>query len=144
MRISLADVTRLFELFGWKYQQRDDHTLLAGFRGKHADFPLIARFNDQWLSLTVAHFLPPVPAAAETNVLRRLLELNGRTTLVRLALDEQGEVMLTADVPGHKRLDPDLFAMTVDLLTLNADDLYDELHTLLSGEEPAAGKTTAP
>ena len=133
----MQDVCDLFERYGWAYRKQDERTLLADFRGESRDFVVGARLDDSWLTLTVVSYLPPLPSEPERlgRIHRRLLELNAQMSIARFAINRDAEIILTADLPGHKKLGYDIFATAMDALTFFACDTYPLVYDLIAGED---------
>lgn len=140
MAISVQDVQKLFERYGWTFHQPDQQTLLVGFQGDSNDFILGTRLHDGWLSFTIPDYLPPIPAEKQATIYQHLLELNQRIIFVRFALENEETVTIIANLPAQKKIKYDLFAMAVDLITFYADDVYPRLYKLITGKEPSAQK----
>lgn len=130
--ITMQDVHNALERYGWKYQQQDDYTLLTGFKGKARQFIVGLRLDSQWLTLTIVRYLQGVPIEHHASLYSELLMLNHRITFVRFALEESGDIILTADVPAERKFDYDLFATALDLLSFYADDVYPRFERYLS------------
>jgi len=139
----MQDVRNLFERHGVKYHELDEDTVLAGFQGDYEDLFIGARLQDDWLTLTVPNYFPPVPDDRKLEVYEHLLELNARIHCVRFALDEEGQIMLMADVAGYKRLEYSAFADAIDALGFYANDVYPYLYKLITGEDPSKPEESA-
>ena len=140
MAISVQSVRDLFERYGWICHQPDQQTLLVGFQGESNHFILGARLHDDWLTLTIPNYLPPIPPAKQAEVYQYLLGLNLSVVFVRFAIEPEDRITIIANLPTRKRLKYDLFAMAVDLITFYADDAYPRLYKLITGKEPSAQK----
>ncbi len=134
--VTLQNVKDLFDRYGWAYQETDEATLVTGFKGETRAFVIGARLHADWLTLTIPRFLPPIPPERRSEIFSELLQLNSEMSLVRFSLGSDADIILTADLPGHKRFDYDLFAITLDLLSLYANDCHVRLHKLITGMEP--------
>lgn len=138
MPITPQDLQNLFTRYGWSYKVQDENTLLMGFMGEAGQFTLGARISDNWLSLTIVKYLPPVPPERAADVFRHLLKLNGKISYVKFVLESDQDVVLAADVPCYKQVDYNLFATVLDILSYYADDAYPHLYALITSEQPPA------
>lgn len=133
MSVSMQDVRNLFERYGWQCHEHDAQTLLAGFRGESGDFVIGARLSKDWLTLSVPKYLPSVPSEQRSNLFAHLMRVNAQVEYVRFALESESEITILADLPAYKRLNYDLFAMAIDLLSYYADEAYEHLHEMITG-----------
>lgn len=136
MPISVQDIESLFERYGWKCQPQDEKTILVSFQGETGNFVMGARINEDWLTLTITNYLPPVPPEKQVDVYRYVLELNSRICLAKFALEPDDRIIVTTELYAKTKPDYDLFSRTVDLLSLYAEDAYPHLYKRITDEEP--------
>ena len=137
MTVHFQNVCDLFTRYGWIYEtQEDKQTLLTGFRGQNAHFKIVVFLKEGWLSLSVLDYLPQIPTEKRDQVYQYILEMNSKITFVRIALVDDGRVSFVVDLPAESRLDYNLFAMALDLLSYYADTAYPKLYEQITGEIP--------
>ncbi|HIP71082.1 MAG TPA: hypothetical protein EYH05_06770 [Anaerolineae bacterium] len=125
-----------FQRYGWHYEQREDSTIVSGFQGESGKFSIIASLDENWITLLIPPFLPPISSDQHREIHEYLLKLNAQLMLVKFALIDDSEVVLMANLSAHKKLDYDLFATIIDLLSFYADDAYLHLYERIVGQEP--------
>jgi hypothetical protein len=133
MTLSIKDLCDLFDRMGWHINKKDDNTIWCLFSGDKRDFMLGVYLNDQWVSFSIPNYLPHVPLEKRDSVGKVLLEANNKMRLTKFALLEDGEVILAADLPALVKINFDLFAVYVDVITYYANSFYDELYQLITG-----------
>ena len=104
----------------------------SSFRGRDALFPLVIQVEDGWCKLLVLPIvrLPADPARAE-KLYERLLRLNGELLLARFSLDEDGDVVLSVELPIPD-LDPSEIRDALDVLSFYAEKHQAELRELVA------------
>jgi len=124
------DLEHYLRTAGWKFERIDERTLGLAFRGDAATFPFFIRLTDAWIFFTIVPFVKmPDDDRAQLAIYRRLLQLNRTMNLAKFALDEDGDIVLTVELPTEatsaSALDDALAA-----LTLYANAHYVELRDL--------------
>jgi len=132
--LSATELEQYLGHAGWSYQRIDPHVLGLAFRGKAATFPFFVRLTADWIFFTIIPFVP-TPNKDEHalfRVYRRLLELNREINLAKFALDEEGDVVLTVELPTES-VSPSELDDALAALCLYADAHYVELRDLARG-----------
>lgn len=124
-----------FQRYGWHYEQREDGTIISGFKGDSGKFSLIASLDEDWITLFIPLFLPSISSDRRGEIYNFLLKFNAQLMLVKFALTDDDEITIMANLSIHKKLDYDLFATIVDLLSFYADDAFLYLSELISEQE---------
>jgi hypothetical protein len=96
-------------------------TWRSSFRGQSTVFPLVILVEDGWCKL---HVLPIVRLPADLDkaekLYQHLLQLNGEILLARFSLDEDGDVILSVELPLHD-LDASEIRDALDVLSVYAE-----------------------
>ncbi len=131
MGVTPETIDGYFREYGWTFHRpegtRDWQTAV---RGDVAVFRIAVRLTDNWVFFTIVPFVlgPREPQCAE-RLYRHLLRLNRDITLAKLALDEDGDVLLTVELPAEA-LTYEAFCDALGALAYYADDTYVELLNL--------------
>lgn len=121
-----------FEQAGWPAEEIEQGIWSCTFADEAgATHDLYVLAADEWVHLAVSPLLriehPPA------HLLAALLRLNQDLRLARLALDEDGDINLLADLLAHvlaTHLGPSLFGETLELLAYYTDRLAPQLREL--------------
>lgn len=116
---------------GWPVILLAPGTWRSSFRGRTAVFPLVIQVDDGWCKLMVLPIvrLPGDVDKAEKLYLR-LLKLNGELLLARFSLDEDGDVILSVELPLSD-LDTSEIKDSLDVLSVYAERHQGELRQLV-------------
>lgn len=117
---------------GWPAISLGTSTWRSSFRNKNTTFPLVIHLEEGWCKLMVLPIvrLPADPEKAE-KLYERLLRLNGALLLARFSIDEDGDVVLSAEFPLGD-LDPSELRDALDVLSYYADRHQAELRQLVA------------
>jgi hypothetical protein len=116
---------------GWPVIALATGTWRSSFRGKLCAFPLVIQVEDGWCKLQVLPIvrLPGDPDRAE-KLYHKLLKLNGELMLARFSLDEDGDVILSVELPLSD-LDASEIKDSLDVLSVYAERHQAELRQLV-------------
>lgn len=89
-------LTAWFDEMGWRLVPADAVTLRA--HPPSSDVPFFVRRSEHWLLLAIVPVLPK-DAPRPPDLSRRLLAVNRDMRLAKFALDEEGDVLLAAELP---------------------------------------------
>lgn len=127
MRINLPVY---FQRYGWAYEQIDASLWRTTFFTEREDeFDLYVMLSDEWVHFAVSPFVPPPQADCQPRLYEALLQLNLQMRLVTFAVDDDGDVNLTAELPTRNFSYP-IFELTVDTLVAYTNALSYELARL--------------
>lgn len=142
-KLSRRNVELYLQKYGWSFHDGDDeNTWIAGWQGETHAFPLVIELCDTWLSMTVS---PLMNLGVDWNswpeISRILLEMNNDCKLVKLGIDENGEISLslqffTEEVPYEE------FSDGLGVIGYYTEQIYEELSHLLSEVGFFASKST--
>ncbi|MDP3276964.1 MAG: YbjN domain-containing protein [Deltaproteobacteria bacterium] len=126
-------VEKLLEGRKWSSTRLGDTTVRTSFRvGGGATVPLVITFEKTWVKLAVIPLgrLPAEATRAE-QLYKSLLEWNGEIRMARFSLDEDGDVLLSAEIPTGEATDS-LLSDALDSLAYYADRHASEIKSLLN------------
>jgi hypothetical protein len=136
MAITIENVAKYFDRYGWSYQLLEgEPTILSGFKGDEGYFKIETHLHKGWLTFSLMDFLPKIPDEKLPEICRYALELNTKMSYCRFVLMEGNLLTIVADIPAQTRLDYDLFAMGLDLVSFFADQAYPKFAERLGLEE---------
>jgi hypothetical protein len=117
--------------YGWSYRREGDGAWRTGFRGEDQSFPLSILLSESWVTFSVQPFLSiPVDWESWPEISRMLLELNSKSTMVKLSLNPSGQMELSLEAFAIN-FEYDVFCLAMGLLGFYADSFYDEILTRL-------------
>ena len=128
--------------YGWHYETRQDGLLVTGFQGTNGSFRLFVQVEGPWLVLVIVPFVPRPTPECHDRFCAYLARLNYRMNLAKLALDNDGDVTLLAEVRADDLRFEDL-AAALDVLCFYADEHYQPLAHLAADPryEPPEDRT---
>ncbi len=123
--ISITDLERYLESYGWKFGKQNDNELLIRFVGENTntEFHLIISLSDNWVALTVWPYLFQFPPERELDGVKEVCKTNFDLKLARLAMKSTGEITLCIDLPATG-LTESMFHIALDVISYYADNLY--------------------
>ena len=127
MRINIS---AYFRRYAWACEQIDATLWRTTFSTEfEAEFDLYVMLSEEWVHFAVSPFVPPPQADCQDRLYEALLQLNLQMRLVTFALDDEGDVNLTAELPTRNFSYP-IFELTVDTLVAYTNALAYELARL--------------
>ena len=144
MAISPETIVSYFEQYGWSYEKIGESDFRTGFRGDVSVFRITVRVTDDWVYFSISPFIvAPQDADCERKLYKHLLKLNHEINMAKFTIDDEGDVVLTVELPG-KELDYSEFSDALGALSYYADDNYAQVfllahvpqaHTILEGTD---------
>jgi hypothetical protein len=129
--ISISDY---FEQYEWAAEELEPGVWRSTFSSENEEeFDLYVMVVEEWIHFAVSPFVAMSDGLTRPHLLSALLRLNGRMRLVRLSVDDQGDLNLVADAP-RARFDFGDFALIVDLLVAYASALHREIARSVANE----------
>lgn len=114
--ITVEQVSRCFERYGWSYDALDESTLRTGFRGQHGSFTALVRVTTHWVVFTINPYLRPPAGGWGGASLTTLATSNHVMHLAKLGIDREDDVFLTVELPtenfGYEQFAEALTALT--------------------------------
>ena len=122
-----AHVEELLRADNRPFERIDAGTWRSSFHAESKSFRFFVRLTESWIFFTIVPFIsaPKNPAAAH-RLHARLLKLNRDINMAKFALDEDGDVVLTVELPTEN-LDASEFRDAMDALSFYADRHYVEV-----------------
>src|SRR5688572_9488765 len=116
-----------FEQYEWAVEEIEPHVWRASFTTEsEEEFDLYVMEGDEWLHFAVSPLVHIGEPEKHARLIAALLRLNQRMRIVRLGLDDEGDLNLVADAP-RARFDFGDFALISDLLVEYASALAYEI-----------------
>jgi hypothetical protein len=123
-----------FEQYEWAAEELEPDVWRSSFTTEsEEDFDLYVMVGEEWIHFAVSPLVHIGAAEQRPRLIAALLRLNQRTRVVRLGLDDEGDLNLVADAP-RERFDFGDFGLIVGLLTEYASALAYELQRSVQDE----------
>ncbi|MCB9557553.1 MAG: hypothetical protein H6707_15705 [Deltaproteobacteria bacterium] len=125
MAASTDTVHQYFDNYGWQYEfDPTTTTWRTGFRGDTSNFNIIVHLTENWLFFALNPFVNcPKDPACTPRLHHHLLRLNHVVNMAKFSVDEEGDVVLTVELPTES-LDYSDFADGLNALSYYADTYY--------------------
>jgi hypothetical protein len=124
MSITAKRVEELLKKDGWPCQRGDDHTWRSAFKSDASSFTFYVRMTEDWIFFSIVPYVTTPKGEREALALyRHLLKLNRDMNLAKFALDEDGDVALSVELPTEN-LDDSEFKDALEALSFYADRHY--------------------
>jgi len=124
MAIAPETVEQYFEQYGWSYERTGEHDFRTGFRGDVSLFRIMVRLTENWVYFSISPFVvAPQDPECERKLYKHLLRLNQEINMAKFTIDEDGDAILTVELPSEN-LDYNEFADALGALSYYADDNY--------------------
>ncbi len=120
-------ISEFFEQYEWMAEEVEADVWRSTFTTEgEDDFDLYVMLAEEWIHFAVSPLVHVGEAEMKPYLVDSLLRLNQRLRLVRLALDDEGDLNLVADAP-RARFEFGDFALILDLLVEYAGALAYEV-----------------
>jgi len=128
--MTLDEIRAVLEAQGWPVERLSESTLRSRFRSKDRIFPLFVHVEPLFVTFAVIPYarLPEDPDSAD-ELMVRLLKLNREINLAKYSVDDDGDVILSAEY-RIEHLDPSEIRDAVDVLSFYADKYHEDVHRL--------------
>ena len=124
-KVTPQTIREFFERYNWEadYDGNTD-TWLTGFRGDTSNFSVLVHLTENWLYFIISPFVnAPRQDFCTRRLYTHLLRLNHAMNLSKFSVDDEGDVVLTVELPTES-LDYSEFADGLDALSYYADRHY--------------------
>lgn len=122
-----AQVEQLLRADNRPFERIDAGTWRSSFHAESKSFRFFVRLTESWIFFTIVPFVAAAKnAAAEHRLHAKLLRLNRDINMAKFAIDEDGDVVLTVELPTEN-LDASEFRDAMDALSFYADRHYVEV-----------------
>ena len=96
------DIPGFFEVYGWKYERREPTVYRTGFVGDFGSWDIWLRATESWVFFTINPYITrPGGDRHSTAVLRAVLQANNDLNLAKFAVDEDGDISLSVELPAE-------------------------------------------
>jgi hypothetical protein len=141
MPLTPETIDGFFQQYGWTYQrdmQDAPDVWNTGWRGDAASFRMFIKLTDNWIYFTISPFVvaPKKPECKE-KLYYHLLRLNRDVNMAKFCIDNDGDVVLTVELPCTD-LDYNEFSDAIGALCYYADDTYVEMLNLATTPNAAS------
>ena len=127
-------VADYFEQYEWSAEEIEPGVWRSTFTSEGDDeFDLYVMLAEEWIHFAVSPLVHTGNVALRPQLASALLRLNQRLRVVRLGIDDEGDLNLVADAP-RERFDFGDFALILDLLVEYTSALAYELQRSVSDE----------
>lgn len=100
MQLEVEDIAAFFDTYGWQFDRPSEGLFRTGFLGDSGHYEIWIRVTEEWIYFTInPFFAAPEGEELGAHVLRLLLRANHDLNLAKLALDEDGDVLLAVELP---------------------------------------------
>lgn len=100
MQLEVDDIADFFETYGWQFERPSEGVFRTGFIGDFGHYEIWIRVSEAWVYFTISPFFRAGEGESLSDViLALLLRANHDLNLAKFALDEDGEVQLTVELP---------------------------------------------
>jgi len=135
MSITIQDVGKYFDRFGWEYSiSENNDAIKTGVNGEYGYFEFIVFLERGWLTITTLDLLPEIPEDKSTQLMQLALELNAKISYARIALVDK-KISVIADIPVHTKLDYDLFSTVLEVMPFFADQIFKKFNPYFTTQE---------
>ena len=102
MAVTAEEVGSFFDAYGWQYERRDSAVFRTGFSGESGHYDIWLKVTDAWVYFAINPYVP-LPAGGEhgETTLQVLLKANHELNLAKFAVDDEGDVLLSVEMPSE-------------------------------------------
>ena len=134
MAVTPETLEAFFGQYGWTFERTGEGDLgtdlRTGFRGDTGVFRIYVRLVENWVFFSIAPFVvAPRDPECERKLHRFLLRKNYEMNIAKFTVDEDGDVILTVELPTAS-LDYSEFADALGALAYYADDAFTQTFIL--------------
>ena len=113
--------------YGWAFRKVSETNWVTGWQGGDRSYPLVLTLSDTWLSFEVKPFLKlSLDWDIWPELSLFLLELNHSSHMVKLVVDESGDICLHLEMFTNELIFSN-FADSLGLIGYYCDQMYDQI-----------------
>lgn len=125
--ISPTRLENFLKNYGWSYQPAPNNAWYTGWQGERRSYPLTIRLTDTWVLFQVTPLMKlGVDWYAWPELSRFLLERNHDFHMVKIGIDEYGEVSLSLQLFNYN-FAYEVFSDALGIIGHYTEIFYDEL-----------------
>lgn len=130
-QLSTNAVETFLTRYGWKFTKSTRDVILTGWTSDLRSYPLRIIVDEAFLTLQVQPFLKmEIDLSAFPEVATQLLELNYHSLLVKVSVDDIGDIVLSTSLL-REDLSFEDFSAVLGVLAHYADQIFDEMDQIL-------------
>lgn len=130
MAVTPEIIKGYFDQYGWSFEQLNESDFRTGFRGDISIFRILVRIAGDWIYFSISPFVVASQnSECERKLYKHLLKLNHEMNMAKFMVDEDGDVILTVELPNES-LDYNEFSDALGALSYYADDNYAQVFIL--------------
>lgn len=100
MSLSAEDLVSFFDTYGWKYERRDASVYRTGFVGESGHYDIWLKVTEAWVYFSINPYVPRPSQGHGAETLQALLRANHELNLAKFALDDDGDLSLSVEMPS--------------------------------------------
>jgi len=127
------DLAGFFASYGWRFERRDPRVFRTGFRGSTGPYDVWLKVTETWVYFAINPYVPKPEAGHGPCLLEAILKANHDLNLAKFALDEDGDVLLSVELPAEDFCYSH-FADALTALSHYADDYRPRLEEALAAD----------
>jgi Putative bacterial sensory transduction regulator len=94
------DLTEFFESYGWQFERREGGLFRTGFVGESGPYEIWLKVTDTWVYFAINPYVArPAGRHHGSVTLMALLRANHELNLAKFAIDEDGDLSLSVELP---------------------------------------------
>lgn len=101
MSLSAEDLVSFFDTYGWKYERREASVYRTGFVGETGHYDIWLKVTEAWVYFAINPYVPRPPEGHGLETLQALLHANHELNLAKFALDDDGDLSLSVEMPSE-------------------------------------------
>ena len=134
-----TDLSEFFERYGWRFEKKRHDLYRSGFVGENGQYEIWVRYADPWVYFTINPYVDrPEGREHGPAVLDLLLRANHDLNMAKFAVDSDGDVSLSVELPtegfGYSQFSDALTALS------HYADAYQLRFASVTGDDDGAGE----
>ena len=122
-----SEVERFLGEYGWEFRRHGRGIWLSGWSSEQRSFPLRVTWEDSFVEFMVQPLYKiDFDWEAYPEITAWLLEVGHRYKLIKIAIDEAGDLVMSMSLINHK-LDYTAFSTSLGVIGYYADKVYEEI-----------------
>jgi len=95
------DLGPFFESYGWKYERREPSIFRTGFVGETGPYDIWLKVTESWVYFAINPYVPKPNRGHGSGTLHTVLKANHELNLAKFAVDDDGDVLLSVEMPSE-------------------------------------------